>query len=190
MSPMAWVGRSVRFAAVALGAVLPGSFAAATEPPRFTEEREAAALHFVRKHCPELTPLLDELKKSNRPSYELQIRETFQVTELLADLQDDSTRYALELKIWKAENKAMVLVAKLATTKEDDRKAVENQLRGLARELVDLEVQEAEHRVKVLDRELMIARDELTKARDGVDRAAREKYEGLLEKARKKRGGA
>src|SRR5205807_6979668 len=96
--------------------------------PRFAEEREAAALHFVKKHCPELIPLLDELKKSNRPAYELQVRETFQVTELLADLQDDPKRYDLELKIWKAENKAMVLVGRLATPKEDERKAIEDQL--------------------------------------------------------------
>src|SRR4051812_45342456 len=101
--------------------------AAADPLPKFTEEREAAALHFVRKHCPELVPLLDELKKTNRTAYELQVRETFQVTELLADLQDDPKRYDLELKVWKAENKALVLVAKLAAPKEEDRKAIEEQ---------------------------------------------------------------
>src|SRR5262245_34083587 len=110
------------------------ALARGAEPlPRFTEEREAAALHFVRKHCPELLPLLDELKKGNRPVYEQQVRETFQVTELLADLQDDPKRYDLELKVWKAENKALVLVAKLAAPREDDRKAVEDQLRALAK---------------------------------------------------------
>src|SRR5882762_9058956 len=99
------------------------TWASAADPlPRFTEEREAAAMFFVRKHCPELVPLLDELKRSNRPAYEQQVRETFQVTELLADLQEDSKRYDLELKIWKAENKAMVLIAKLATPKDEDRK--------------------------------------------------------------------
>jgi hypothetical protein len=35
--------------------------------PRFTEEREAAALFFVKKHVPELLPLLEELKKINTP---------------------------------------------------------------------------------------------------------------------------
>jgi hypothetical protein len=161
---------------------------AADALPRFTEEREAAALHFVKKHCPEQTPLLEELKKSNRPAYELQIRETFQVTELLADLQDDAKRYELELKIWKAENKAIVLVAKLATPKDDDRKAIEDQLRVLAKELVDLEIQSMEHRVEVLSGELGVARDELTKARDSVDRTTKEKYDAFVEKARKRRG--
>src|SRR5438034_122818 len=115
-----------------------GGSIAADPLPRFTEEREAAALHFVRKHCPELVPMLDELKKSNRPAYEQQVRETFQVTELLADLQDDPKRHELELKIWKAENKALVLVAKLATPKEDARKAVEQDLQAIAKELVEL----------------------------------------------------
>jgi hypothetical protein len=184
------VGRCLRVAVVALATTVLPSLVTAGEPlPRFTEEREAAALHFVRKHCTELTPLLDELKKSNRSAYELQVRETFQVTEFLADLQDDPIRYELELKIWKAENKAMALVAKLAAPNGEDRKAVEDQLRGLAKELVDLEVQEAEHRVKVLDRELTSAREGLVKAKESAERATREKYEGLLEKARKRRSG-
>ena len=161
---------------------------AADSLPRFTEEREAAALHFVRKHCPELVPLLDELKKNNRVTYEQQIRETFQVTELFADLQDDAKRYDLELKIWKAENKAMVLVARLATPKDEARKAIEDQLRGLAKELVDLEVQSLEHRVEVLDRELTGAKEELAKARDSIDRTIKEKFESFLEKAKKKKG--
>src|SRR4029079_18910970 len=138
--------------------------APAADPlPKFTEEREAAAIHFVRKHCPELLPLLEDLKKANRAVYELQIRETFQVTELLADLQEDPKRYELELKVWKAENKAFVLVAKLATPKEEDRKAVEDQLQALAKELVELDVQSLEHRVEVLRTELAAAKDELSK---------------------------
>jgi hypothetical protein len=162
--------------------------AALADPlPKFTEEREAAALHFVRKHCPELVPLLDELKKANRPAYESQIRETFQVTELLADLQDDQKRYDLELKIWKAENKALVLVAKLATLKEEDRKAIEGQLQALAKELVELDVQSLEHRVELLQSELTSAKDELTKFRDNFDRTVKDRFEALLEKAKKRK---
>lgn len=162
--------------------------AAAADPlPKFTEEREAAALHFVRRHCPDLAPLLDELKKANRPAYELQVRETFQVTELLADLQDDPKRYELELKVWKAENKALVLVAKLAAPREEDRKAIEDQLQALAKELTDLEVRSLEHRVAVLQAELASAKDELAKFRDAHDRAARDRFEALLEKAKRKK---
>jgi phage shock protein A len=178
------------FGSVAIVIIVPAvlPFAVASEPlPRFTEEREAAALHFVRKHCPELIPLLDELKKTNRQSYESQIRETFQVTELLADLQDDPKRYNLELKEWKAENKALILVAKLASSKEEDRKAIEAHLQALAKELVELELQSLEHRVELLQTELSAAKDELAKFRDNFDRTVKDRFESLLEKTRKKK---
>ena len=176
----------VRVAALAVALLIP-SAASADPLPRFTEEREAAARHFVRKHCPELVPLLDDLKKANRGAYELQVRETFQVSELLADLQDDPKRYALELNIWKAENKAFVLVAKLATPKEEDRKAVEEQLLALAKELVELDVRSLEHRAEVLRTELGVTKDELAKLRDNFDRTVKDRHEALLERARKKK---
>jgi hypothetical protein len=174
--------------AVCITAILFSPLITGAEPlPKFTEEREAAALHFVRKHCPELIPLLDDLKKTSRTTYESQIRETFQVTELLADLQDDPKRYELELKVWKAENKALLLVAKLSTLKEEDRKAVEEQLQALAKELVELEVQTLEHRVELLRMELNGAKEELSKFRDNFDRMVKDRFEALLEKARKKK---
>jgi hypothetical protein len=174
-------------AAIAVAVSFPCAAPAADPLPKFTEEREAAALHFVKKHCPDLIPLLEDLKKTNRPAYELQVRETFQVTELLADLQDDPKRHELELKIWKAENKALVLVAKLATPKEEDRKAVEEQLQVLAKELVELDLQSMEHRVEVLRTELASATAELTKFRDNFDRNVKDRFEALVEKARKKK---
>jgi outer membrane murein-binding lipoprotein Lpp len=162
--------------------------APAADPlPRFTEEREAAALHFVRKHCPDFVPLLDDLKKANRAAYELQVRQTFQVTELLADLQDDPKRHELELKIWVAENKALVAVAKLVAGKEEDRKPAEEQLLALAKELVALDVQTLEHRVEVLGAELGAAKDELAKVRENLDRAAKDRFEALLDRAKRKK---
>lgn len=178
----------VRAAAVAVLVLAPCAAPAGDPPPRFTEEREAAALHFVRKHCPDLLPLLEDLKKAARPTYELQIRETFQVTELLADIQDDDPkRYELELKMWKAENKALVLVAKHATLKDDERKAVEEQLQTLAKELVDLELRSLEHRVEILRTELSTAKDDLAKFRDSLDRNTKQRYESLLDRAKKKK---
>lgn len=173
--------------AIVAAAITASPAAADGHLPKFTEEREAAALHFVRKQCPELIPLLEELKKTNRVAYETQIRETFQVTEFLTDLLDDPKRYDLELKVWKAENKALVLVARLATPKDEDRKAIEEQLHVLARELVELEVQALEHRVEVLQTELTGAKDELTKYRDNFDRTVKERFDTLVEKARKKK---
>jgi hypothetical protein len=161
--------------------------AGAAPLPRFTEEREAAALHFVRKHCPELLPLLEELKRTNRPLYERQILETFQVTELLADLLDDPKRYEVELRIWKTENQAMVLVAQLTTAKPEERESLDQRLQHLARELIELEAQAIECRIELLQAELAFHKEELAKHRDQIDRLARERYEALLEKARKKK---
>jgi hypothetical protein len=174
-----------RFAIIVAVVALSSLVARADPLPKFTEEREAAARHFVGKQCPELLPLLDDLKKTNRAAYESQIRETFQVTEWLADLQDDEKRYALELKMWRAENKALVLVAKLTSPKED-RRAVEAQLQVLAKELVELDQQSLEHRVELLQSELASAKDDLGKFRDNLERNVKDRFEGFLEKAKKK----
>jgi hypothetical protein len=156
-------------------------------PPRFTEEREAAALFFVKKHLPELMPLLEQLKKNSVERYELEIREIFQVTELLADLRDEPRRYELELKIWKTENRAHALVAQLSTPSEDERKKIEGQLQELAKELVELDVQELELRAEELDKELGEVKDELAKMRDNIDKQTKERYEMLLEKVKKRK---
>lgn len=176
-----------RFAIVVAAFGLPLSALRAEPLPKFTEAREAAALHFVKRRCPELLPLLEDLKKTNRAEYELQIRETFQVTEWLADLQDDEKRYAIELRMWKAENKALVLVAKLASAKDDDRKLIEGQLRDLAKELVELDQQSLEHRVELLQNELAAAKEELAKSQGNRDRAAKNRYDSLLDRAKKKK---
>jgi hypothetical protein len=157
--------------------------------PRFTEEREAAALFFVKKHVPEIQALLEELKKSSPSRYQQEIREIFQVTEMLADLQDDPRRHDLELRIWKAETKAHVLVAKLATPKEDERKRIEGGLHELARELVELDTQVLELKTEQLDKELGEIKDELSKARDQMDRNVKARYEELLNQAKKRKKG-
>jgi hypothetical protein len=156
--------------------------------PRFTEEREAAALFFVRKHLPELLPLLEELKKNNASRYELEIREVFQTTEYLADLKDDPRRHDLELKTWRAENRAHVLVGKLSTPNEDERKKIEATLLDLAKELIETDLAILELKAEQLDKELGELKDEIAKMRDGLDRYTREQYDRLLEKVRKPRG--
>jgi hypothetical protein len=155
--------------------------------PRFTEEREAAALCFVKKQLPELVPLLEQLRKNNGKQYEHEIREIFQATEWLADFQDDAKRYDLELRIWKAENKAHLFAAKLSSSAEEERKQLEGQLQALAKELVELDIQVLELKADQLDKELGEVKDELAKARDNGDRQIKERYEQLLDKAKKRR---
>jgi hypothetical protein len=153
--------------------------------PRFTEEREAAALFFVKKNLPELLPLLEELKKTNTERYQREIREVFQVTEYLAELQDDPRRHELELKIWVTESKAHALVAKLSVPNDDERKKAEAQLQELAKELVELDAQVLEHKADQLEKELGEVKDELARIREQGEKRARERYDSLLEKSKR-----
>jgi hypothetical protein len=155
--------------------------------PRFTEEREAAARHFVKKHLPELLPLLEELKKGNRTQYESEIREIFQVTEMLADLLDEPKRHELELKIWKTENKAFVVVAKLSTGREEEKKSLESQLNELARELVDLELQSLEVHTAALEKDLQLSKEELSRLRENLDKTIKERYALLMDKVKRRK---
>ena len=168
----------------------PSAFAAKPAPPalpRFTEEREAAALFFVKKHVPEVVPLLEQLKKSNQAQYQQEVREIFQETEFLAGLEDDPRRRDLELKIWKTENRVYAQVAKLATQTVEDRTKTEGSIHDLARELVHLDIQVLELKADRLDKELGEVKDELAKARDQVDQQTRSRYEALLEQAKKRK---
>jgi hypothetical protein len=155
--------------------------------PRFSEEREAAALFFAKKNAPEVLPLLEQLKKSNDAQYQREIREIFQVTEYLADLQDDPRRHDLELKIWKTENKVYYLVARLPSQDDAERKKTEASIHDLARELVDLDIQVLERKSDQLGKELADAKEELAKARGQIDQQTRSRYEALLEQAKKRK---
>jgi hypothetical protein len=155
--------------------------------PRFTEEREAGALFFVKKHLPELLPLLTELKKNDAARYQQEICEVFQVTEKLADMQDEPKRHELELKIWKAENRAHLLVARLRAPPEEERKKLQEQLREVARELVGLDIQVLEAQAEEVDRELGEIKDELARTKDQLEQKIKARYEDLLNKAKKPR---
>jgi hypothetical protein len=189
-----WMATSVGLVAgVIVGwwlAAGPLSRAAMTRPdpdklPRFTEEREAAALHFVKKHLPELLPVLGELKKSSPSQYEREIREIFNDTETLTEMSDDTQRFELELKIWKTENKAHLLVAKLSTPSAETRKMLEEQIQGMAKELVDFDIKILEARADQLDKELGEVKDEMDKMKENKDKMAKERYQALLDKARR-----
>jgi hypothetical protein len=150
--------------------------------PRFTEEREAAALFFVKKHLPELLPVLTELKKSSSSQYEREIREIFNDTEMLSEISDDATRYELELKIWKTENRAHLLVAKLSTPSEEARQKLKDQIMEMARDLISLDLKILEAKADQLDKELGEVKDEMAKITENKDKMAKERFESLLEK--------
>jgi hypothetical protein len=168
-------------------AALPGPPATTPALPRFSEEREAAALYFVKKNAPEIAPLLEQLKKSSPAQYQQEIREIFQVTEFLADLQDDPRRHDLELKIWKTENRVYAAVAKLPTLDAEERKKAEASIHELARALVDLDIQVLELKSDQLSKELADVKDDLSKARDQIDKQTQARFDALLEQAKKRK---
>lgn len=155
--------------------------------PRFTEEREAAAMFFVKKNLPELLPYLEQLKKNNSNQYQNQVREIFQVTEMLADLIDVPKRYEIELKIWQVENRANILVARLSALNVDDRDKLQEQLLGLARELVSLDVQILEVKAEQLQKELTEVNEELAKAKKNGEKLTKDRYDGFMVKTRRPR---
>jgi hypothetical protein len=158
---------------------------AKAEAPRFTEEREAAALFFVRKQLPELVPVLEELQKNNPKRYQQEIGTIFQATEFFAELRGNPRRYDLELKTWKTENRAFLVLARMATGSEAERKVLEPQLQDLTRELVDLDILGLKLKAEQLTKELADVNAALTQSQQTADKQARERFEALMEKLKR-----
>lgn len=186
---LGWTHPALRLAALVVAGLLLARPAPAQrlrrQLPRFTETREAAVLFFVKKHVPEVLPLLEQLKKSSPTQYQEEVRAIFQVTELLASFQDTPRRHELELKIWITETKAHVLVAQLPALRGVERKRIEMQLQEMARELVEMDVQVLQVKIDQLDQERTILKEELEQAHDSLDRNVRARYEELISQARK-----
>lgn len=154
--------------------------------PRFTEEREAAALHFAKKHIKELLPALEQLKKSQPAQYEREVREIFQVTEWLADLLEDRTRHDLELSIWVTENRALLLIARLPGLSAEERKRSEAQIQELCKELVDLDIQILTNKVTSLKAEAAETEEELNRLTQNKEKQSAERHAELLKKLRRR----
>jgi len=155
--------------------------------PAFSEEREAAALCFVRKQLPDLIPILERLKGSDSGKYRTQIRETFQVTEWLSDLEEeDSKRHDLELELWKTETKALLVVAKLAHQPQEEQAKLQDELQEYTKKLVDLDMQSLRLRVEELEKELAETRDELSHTETKRETLSKERYDRLFEQAKRR----
>lgn len=156
--------------------------------PHFTEEREAAALQFARKHAPDLLPILDKLKDADATKYREEVCEIFQVTEFLNEIRAaDTKRYDLELDIWKTETKALMAAVKLANAGEEEQAKLKEELQEHAKKLIDLDRQVLKHRVEELEKELGQARDELSRAEEKRDDLSKDRFQKLLEQAKKRR---
>ena len=125
----------------------------------FTEEREAAAMTFVRMNHPELATLLDQLKLNDIAEYQRAIRELFHSSEKLADLQErNSKRYPMELEAWKLNSRIRLLVARLTMSPdpkiEDELRQALLQQIGLRKAALNDERERLETRVTELKEQL------------------------------------
>ncbi|MCS7167228.1 MAG: hypothetical protein RMI91_12945 [Gemmatales bacterium] len=155
--------------------------------PVFTEEREAAALTFVRRHYPDLLPLLERVRRSDVKRYQQEISEIFQLSEALTELRlHDERRYQLELEKWKTESKALVLVARLSTAQVAEKADLQAELRESARRLVELDLELLRLRIEELERELAEAREEMARAEERRDARIQERYQFLFDLARRR----
>ncbi|MGF1577795.1 MAG: hypothetical protein ACFCD0_00365 [Gemmataceae bacterium] len=148
--------------------------------PRFTEVREAAVLFFVKKHVPEMSPFLAELKRTSLPRYQMEIRYIFQVTELLADIRENRRRHNLELKIWIAQNKAQVLVAQLATPNSSNRETLMDRLTKVAKQMVQLDIEVLQLKQTELEEKLKNVKRRLDRTREDPNRFVQQKINRLL----------
>ncbi len=156
--------------------------------PAFTEEREAAALQFVKRHAADLVPVLEKLKTADPKKYKEEVSEIFQVTELLGDLRaENERRYGLELEVWKTETQALLLVAKLSAPATEDRAKYQAELEDCARRLVDLDMQVLKLQIEELEEQLRSARDDFGKAEEKRDALSKERYQKLFEQAKQRK---
>jgi hypothetical protein len=158
-----------------------------TPMPAFSEEREAAALHFIKKHGAELLPILERLKIADAKKYQTEICEIFQVSEWLTDMRaEDEKRYALELDVWKTETRSLILVAKLAGLKEEERDAHKAEISEVAAKLVDLDMQIMRLRIEQLEKELGEARDGMARMDEQRESLVKDRASRLIEEAKKR----
>ena len=179
---------SARFALVVGVAALVVPVASADPPPRFTEEREAAAIHFVKKQCPELMPLLEELKKANRAS--LRSADPRDVPGHRIARGTAGRPEALRTRTEDVEGGEQGARAGRETGDPEgrgpqgDRGPAAGAGEGNGR---TGECSRWNTASSCLQSELASSKDELAKFRDNLERTVKDRYESLLEKARKKK---
>jgi hypothetical protein len=153
--------------------------------PAFTPAREKAALQFVEKHHAELRQVLDRLQKLNREQYEQAIRELFQESARLAQVQkSDEKLYELLLESWKVKSRSEVLAARLACTK-DERGDLEKELKSLLYRQVDLNRQQVEHNRNRLLNTLKAMEANIKLLQDKRDQIVERRFRALTRNRRK-----
>jgi hypothetical protein len=156
-------------------------------PPVFTEEREAAALTFVRKNRPELLAMLAGIKLRKPAEYQRAVGDLFRTSEMLTSVrQEDPGRYELALKGWQAEMHAGTLFARLVG-QPDETKKVEAELRQAVEKVVELQIEQSAYQVRRMDGELERLRKQHQELQSRRAELVRERMAAMLQAVQKQR---
>jgi hypothetical protein len=161
-------------------------------PPVFTEEREAAALTFVRKNRPELLAMLEGLRLRRPAEYQRAVGDLFRTSEMLTTVrQEDPGRYAMALRGWQAEMHAGMLFARLVGQPGETKK-VEAELRQAVEKVVELQIEQTGYQVRRMEGELERLRKEHKEQESRRAELVRERMAAMLQavqQQRSSRGG-
>ena len=161
-------------------------------PPAFTEEREAAALTFVRKNRPELLAMLEGIKLRRPAEYQRAVGDLFRTSEMLTSVrQEDPGRYELALKGWQAEMHAGMLFARLVGQPGETKK-VEAELRQAVEKVVELQIEQTGYQVRRMEVELERLRKQHQEQESRRAELVRERMAAMLQavqQQRSSRGG-
>jgi hypothetical protein len=125
--------------------------AGAKKTQAISKDQEAEALKFAREHHPELSELLEQLNKSNRPEYERAIRDLSQASARLERVQKQTpARYPAALESWKLDSRIRLLAARSSMT---DDPALEAELKDAVKTRVEVRLQDlSAERDRLLER--------------------------------------
>jgi len=156
-------------------------------PPVFTEEREAAALTFVRKNRPELLAVLEGIKLRRPAEYQRAVGDLFRTSEMLTTVrQEDPGRYELALKGWQAEMHAGMLFARLAG-QPGETKDVEAELRQAVEKVVELQIEQTAYQVRRMEGELERLRKQHQEQESRRAELVRERMAAMLQAVQQQR---
>ena len=153
--------------------------------PIFTEEREAAAMVFVRKHRPEIMKMLVHLKKENRAHYERTIRDLFRTSEHFANLkQHDPEQAKIALKTWQLQAHGQQLAAQLSHNPENGGQ-LRKELEETIKQVMEQKLALSTHRIMREKQKLALATKQLKLKKAKLPQLVQEEIKKIEEAIKK-----
>ncbi len=109
---------------------------AAPKTITLTTEQQAAALGFVALNNPDLMPVLNHLRNTNRPEYDKGLAQIYMANERLGKMsKDDAERHDVELRMWIVNSRLTLLAARMSVSNAP---TMNDELKQLVREEVEV----------------------------------------------------